>query len=77
MIAMYKTYYGNDRYNDMFGQYTPQSKLVNFPFNFNNLIQRGLLIGILLNKKAVQQAPDEFFIEDILSAFNATVESNI
>lgn len=74
MISIYKSYYGNTKYEDLYGQYTPQSKFINYPFNFTNPIQRGILIAILINKKSFQDSPpDDFYMEDMVSALNAAV----
>jgi hypothetical protein len=72
MMSLYKSYYGNERYEDLYGEYTSQSKLINFNFNFNSPLQRGILIAILLDKKASTESPDEFHIEDLVRAFEAS-----
>lgn len=71
MISIYKSYYGNERYDDLYGEYTSQSKLINFRFNFNSPLQRGMLIAILLSKKASIAPPDEFHIEDLVRALQS------
>jgi hypothetical protein len=75
MISIYKSYYGNTKYEDLYGQYTPQNKFINYPFVFSNPVQRGILIAILINKKSFQDSPpDDFYMEDMVSALNASIE---